>query len=169
MKPSGAGNDKLTHKPLHLFELNFVGMCYAYLNLIILNMNVSSAITGRSFQLTVYRWRKPLCVQVPCAQALWVSKCHATVCLATQSTLPVAWSPLAYVSIPSHYAQLWSAKSYTPAQTCSSVNYGINLKYGGHVQFSNHFARMLNFCEDSEYLWANLILVLIGSVLQMFW
>ena len=70
---------------------------------------------------------------------------------------------------PSHYAQLWSAKSYTPAQTCSSVNYGINLKYGGHVQFSNHFARMLNFCEDSEYLWANLILVLIGSVLQMFW
>jgi len=50
---------------------------------------------------------------------------------------------------PSQYCQL---SGFTPAQTCSSVNYGINVKYGGHMQFSNHSARMLNFCEDTEYL-----------------
>jgi len=52
----------------------------------------------------------------------------------------------------SQYAQLWSAKRLHSAQPRSSVNYGINVKYGDHMQFSNHSARMLNFCEDTEYL-----------------
>ena len=169
MKLSGAGIGKLTDKPLHLFELNFLGMCYAYLKVVILNTNVSSAVTGRSFQFTVYRWRKSLCVQVPCAQAWWASKCHATVCLAIQWTLPAAWSPLAYVSIAVSMLSSGQLSGYTPAQGCSSVMYWINVKYGGRVQFSNHSARMSNFCEDTEHLWVNFILVRIVSILQMFW
>ena len=42
--------------------------------------------------------------------------------------------------------------------------YESDVKYGGYIQFSNHSARMLNFCEDMEYMWASFILVRNGCL-----